>query len=37
MAKIKKAHRRAGPGKPQGMNYAQVLAEMKREAARAHQ
>ena len=26
MAKIKKAHRRAGPGKPQGMNYAQVLA-----------
>ena len=26
MAKIKKAHRRAGAGKPQGMNYAQVLA-----------
>ena len=26
MAKTKKAHRRAGPGKPQGMNYAQVLA-----------
>ena len=26
MAKRKKAGRRAGPGKPQGMNYAQVLA-----------
>lgn len=26
MAKNKKAGRRAGPGKPQGMNYAQVLA-----------
>lgn len=24
-------------GKPHGVNYAQVLAEMKREAARAHQ
>ena len=30
-------NRKPGRGsKPQGMNYAQVLAEMKREAARAH-
>lgn len=26
MAKSKRAHHRAGPGKPQGMTYAQVLA-----------